>query len=55
MPRAVFARTMPRFDSSVRKNGHCLCIHCGGARLFLESAGIRFTFDRTQLAGHEQS
>jgi hypothetical protein len=46
---------MSRFDSSVRKNGHCLCMRCSSARLSLESFGVRFTFDRTQLAGHEQS
>jgi hypothetical protein len=37
MPRAVFARTMPRFDSSVRKNGHGLC-KCGGSASYLRGA-----------------
>ena len=46
---------MSRFDSSVRKNGHCLCMRCSSARLSLQSSGARFTFDRRHRAGHQQS
>jgi hypothetical protein len=48
------ASTVSRADSSVRKNGYCLCMRCSSARLSLESLGVRFAFDRIHRAGQKR-